>query len=305
MKLHSGTYEFSSTNHTVITIGTFDGVHKGHAEIIHHLKSWSQLRNLETVVLTFHPHPRTIVRTGDHSLGLLTTMDERKTQMAALGIDHLVIQPFTEEFSRLTPFEFVRDILVRDLNADTLIIGHDHRFGRNREGNFQTLMELSETFGFKVQEIPAQLTDGIRVSSSKIRQALADGKMDQVENFLGREYSFTGEVVTGDGRGRSIGFPTMNLKCHEDKMLPGIGVYAVTAKLNEMNYRGVMNIGVRPTVKLDDSIHVEVHLPEFVGNAYGSWVHIEIGFKIRDEKRFDSVVELTQAIKKDIEAALA
>jgi len=289
----------------VITIGTFDGVHKGHAEIIHHLKSWSQLRNLETVVLTFHPHPRTIVRTGDHSLGLLTTMDERKTQMAALGIDHLVIQPFTEEFSRLTPFEFVRDILVRDLNADTLIIGHDHRFGRNREGNFQTLMELSETFGFKVQEIPAQLTDGIRVSSSKIRQALADGKMDQVENFLGREYSFTGEVVTGDGRGRSIGFPTMNLKCHEDKMLPGIGVYAVTAKLNEMNYRGVMNIGVRPTVKLDDSIHVEVHLPEFVGNAYGSWVHIEIGFKIRDEKRFDSVVELTQAIKKDIEAALA
>ncbi|MFM7105566.1 MAG: bifunctional riboflavin kinase/FAD synthetase [Flavobacteriales bacterium] len=305
MKLHSGTYEFSSIKPTAITIGTFDGVHKGHVEIIHHLKSCSQLRNLETVVLTFHPHPRTIVRTGDHGLELLTTMEERKTQKAALGVDHLVIQPFTEEFSRLTPFEFVRDILVRDLNADTVIIGHDHRFGRNREGNFQTLMELSETFGFKVQEIPAQLTDGIRVSSSKIRQALADGKMDQVENFLGREYSFTGEVVTGDGRGRSIGFPTMNLKCHEDKMLPGIGVYAVTAKLNEMNYRGVMNIGVRPTVKLDDSIHVEVHLPEFVGNAYGYWVHIEIGFKIRDEKRFDSVVELTQAIKKDIEAALA
>lgn len=305
MKIHSGTYEFSGTNPTVITIGTFDGVHKGHAEIIHHLKSWSQLRNLESVVLTFHPHPRTIVRTGDHNLGLLTTMEERVAQMAALGVDHMVIQPFTEEFSRLTPFEFVRDILLRDLNADTIIIGHDHRFGRNREGNFQTLMELSETFGFKVQEIPAQLTDGIRVSSSKIRQALADGQMQQAESFLGRPYQLFGEVVRGDGRGSSIGFPTMNLKCYDDKMLPGIGVYAVTAKLNEMNYRGVMNIGVRPTVKLDDSIHVEVHLPEFVGNAYGSWVHIEIGFKIREEKRFDSVEELTQAIKRDIEAASA
>jgi riboflavin kinase/FMN adenylyltransferase len=305
MEVHHQTSAFNPTSASAVTIGTFDGVHKGHAEIIHQLKLSAEQRNLQTVVLTFHPHPRKVVRTGDQNLGLLTTIDERTEQLQSLGVDHLIVQSFNEEFSRLSPFEFVRDILVRDLNVDTLIIGHDHRFGRNREGNFQSLIEFSETFGFKVQEIPAQLTDGVRVSSSKIRQALSGGQMHEVENFLGRRYRFSGHVIEGDGRGKSIGFPTMNLKCHEDKMLPGVGVYAVIAKLNGQKQRGVMNIGVRPTFKLDDSIHVEVHLPEFVGNAYGGLVVVEVQFKIREENKFASVGELIQAIRNDVRIALS
>ena len=304
MKVHYSTSSFRSDRPGAITIGTFDGVHKGHEEIIHQLKIAAEENDLQSTVLTFHPHPRKVVRTGDHNLGLITTIEERIAQLERIGVDHLVIQPFTEEFSRLTPFEFVRDILVRDLRAELLVIGHDHRFGRNREGNFQTLVELSETFGFMVQEIPAQLTDGIRVSSSKIRQALAEGKMDQVQNFLGRPYSITGEVIAGDGRGKSIGFPTMNLRCHDDKMLPGSGVYGVSATLNGVHYTGVMNIGRRPTFKEDDSIHVEIHLPEYHDDAYGLFPRIDVRFKIREEMKFASVEELVHAIKRDIASAM-
>lgn len=304
MQVHYQTSAFNPSGATAVTIGTFDGVHKGHVEIIRQLKCAAEQRNLQTTILTFHPHPRKVVRTGDPNLGLLTTVEERIEQLKALGLHQLIVQSFNEEFSRLSPFEFVRDILVRDLNVDTLIIGHDHRFGRNREGNFQSLFELSETFGFRLQEIPAQLTDGVRVSSTKIRQALFAGQMDQVENFLGRRYSFSGLVVEGDGRGKSIGFPTMNLQCDEDKMLPGIGVYAVTANLQEVTYRGVMNVGRRPTFKQEDAIHVEVHLPEFVGEAYGLWLSIEVDFKIRGEEKFASVEALSRAIRKDIEVAM-
>jgi len=305
MEVHYSTTSFHPQVGMAITIGTFDGVHKGHAEIIRQLKCLAEKRNLQTVVLTFHPHPRKVVRTGDQNLGLITTIEERTLQLENLGVDHLIVQTFSEEFSRLTPFEFVRDILVRDLNVDTLIIGHDHRFGRNREGSFQTLVELSEVFGFHLMEIPAQLTDGVRVSSSKIRDAIIQGQMDQVENFLGRKYKLNGVVIHGEGRGKGIGFPAMNLKCHDDKMLPGTGVYAVTATLDAMMYKGVMNIGRRPTFSIQDSIHVEVHLPEYSGDAYQKSLSVEVGFKIRDEHKFSSVEELVAAIKCDIDAAIS
>jgi len=301
MQVHSGTSSFNPSMATAITIGTYDGVHLGHAEIIRQLISTANERQLQTVVLTFHPHPRMIVRTGDENLGLITTIKERIEQLELLGVDHLVVQPFDEEFSRLTPFEFVRDVLVRDLNADTLIVGHDHRFGRNREGNFQTLSEMSDVFGFTVQEIAAQVSDGIRVSSTRIRKALSQGEMDVVERFLGRKYTFSGEVVHGDGRGRSIGFPTMNMRCDQGKMLPSTGVYAVRTQLAANSYWGVMNIGKRPTLTQDESVHVEVHLPEFSGSAYGLSLTIEVNFRLRDEMKFDSVEELKTAIKRDIE----
>ncbi|MDZ4750508.1 MAG: bifunctional riboflavin kinase/FAD synthetase [Flavobacteriales bacterium] len=305
MEVHRDITALTTIRNPVVTIGTFDGVHRGHKAILEQMRHIAGFNDGETVLLTFYPHPRMVLHPGDHGLRLLSTMEEKEELLSMAGVDHLVVYPFSEEFSRKTAFEYVRDMLVDQLHVHTLVVGYDHRFGRNREGDFLVLKELSQDFGFHLVEIAAQKLKDVKVSSTKIRTALEVGNIDQANESLGYDYEIHGTVVKGEGRGRQIGFPTANIgNIEPDKLLPAKGVYSVMVRIDEEKKRGVLNIGVRPTVSGSGNMSVEVHIPGFERDVYGK--NITVGFlkRIRDEKKFGSVIELSEQIKEDIKLSL-
>ena len=299
MKIYKSYQDFSSIpKQSIVTIGTFDGVHIGHQEIIKKLIENTNGNTSESVILTFFPHPRMVLQKGN-SIKLLNTIDEKIELLQKNGLDNLIIQPFTKEFSRLTALDFVREILIKNIQTKKLIIGYDHRFGRNREGNFEQLREYGETYGFSLEEIPAQDIKHITVSSTKIREALEKGEIKKANSFLGYNYMLTGEVVSGKAIGRKYNYPTVNIDIKEDyKLIPKSGVYIVDTTINDKHYYGIMNIGNRPTLDGKNKT-IEVHLLDFDQNLYGEKIQVGLLKRLRDEQKFDSIELLFEQIQKD------
>lgn len=305
MKIHHDFSSFKEVKNPVLTIGTFDGVHLGHQALLNRMKTLAQEVNGETVVLTFTPHPRTVLFPEDHGIQLLSDTQEKRKFLADCGIDHLVEFPFTMEFAKKSAFEYVRDLLVVGMNVHTVIVGYDHRFGRNREGNFQLLLEYADMFQFHVEEIPAQLINESEVSSTKIRNAISVGNVEFAQQATGRNYVLSGTVVHGKGNGQKIGFPTANIKISDPlKLIPANGVYVVETNINGKNYRGAMNIGTRPTFELNGSRSLEVHVIGFHNNLYEQPLQVEFIRKLRDEQNFGSIDALKEQLAKDIANAI-
>lgn len=287
-------------NEPVVTLGTFDGVHVGHQEIIRRMVAGAHAQGRETVLLTFHPHPRMVLYPDSHSVRLIDTVDEKLEKLEKLGLDTVILYPFTSKFSRLTAVEFVRDVLVARIGVKEMLVGHDHHFGKNREGDFHQLEELGALYGFTVREISAVQTGEITVSSTKIRNAVAEGDMLKALQFLGTPFQLHGTVIHGNKLGRTIGFPTANLLIEQTvKMLPAIGVYAVQVFLNGRKLNGVMNIGRKPTVQQSELISVEVFIFGFDEDIYGETLKVHVFDRLRGEQRFGSVDELKDQLKKD------
>ena len=292
MKIYSSIEEFSADFRVTLTIGTFDGVHIGHQSIIKELNRMSKLEKGESVLLTFDPHPRHVLFPEDHGLKLLTTIDERLDLLKDYGLQHIIIQEFSREFSRITPINFVRDILVNQLSVNRLIIGHDHHFGRNREGSFEELKSLADLYDFKLSEISGKMVNNITASSTKIRQSLLIGDVDKANNLLGHSYTFSGKVVHGDKLGRTIDFPTANIEVRNEKILPKSGVYAVQVELDRNHYFGMLNIGHIIN-------KIEVHIFDFSENIYGRIVRVRMVSRLRDGKDFQDIEDLKCQLIKD------
>ncbi|MGX1931334.1 bifunctional riboflavin kinase/FAD synthetase [Flagellimonas sp. 2504JD4-2] len=288
---------------TAVTIGTFDGVHLGHGKILERLINNAKNEGLKSTVLTFFPHPRMVLQ-KDTDIRLLNTLDEKIRILDEMGLDYLIIHPFTKDFSRLSATEFVRDILVNSLKTKKIIIGYDHRFGRNRNANIQDLITFGNTLDFEVEEIPAQEIDEVSVSSTKIRNALIDGDIATANSYLNYPYMLTGTIKKGKGLGKQFGFPTANLHIAEEyKLVPKNGVYVVKSLLNGIEYHGMMNIGYNPTVSGTEK-SIEVNFFEFGGDLYDQKIQVDILHRIRDEHKFDSVKELQEQLKQDKKQSL-
>lgn len=294
-------YVFEKTN-TVLTIGTFDGVHIGHQKIIERLNQIKQQGEEESMILTFFPHPRRVLDLSN-DIKMLTTLKEKTLLLERFGLDNLIVEPFTKAFSRLSALDFVKDILVHKLHVKTLVIGYDHQFGKNREGNFEQLKEYGHLYGFEVEEIPAQEIESVSVSSTKIRRAIEAGDMDTANAYLGYPYLLTGTIVKGQGLGRTMNYPTVNLKIEEDyKLIPKKGVYMVRCNQGEETFKGIMNIGYRPTVGGTGKT-IEIHLLDFSGDLYGQTIQVEVLKRLRDEEKFESVEALSKQIRTDEQVA--
>lgn len=304
VKVYYNLSEFVQPTNSVVTIGTFDGVHLGHQKILKRLVSEAKAVQGESVLLTFYPHPRMVLNPERKQL-LLSTLDEKIDLLRQQGIDHLLIQPFTREFSMMTYEEFVREILVSQLAVKKLVIGYDHQFGRNREGSFENLRKMAPELGFEVDEISAKLIDDNVISSTKVREALEVGRVEEANALLGYQYAISGTVVKGRQLGRTIGFPTANVVVSDTfKLIPSNGVYAVQVLHNDKVYQGVMNIGVRPTVDGVSRTN-EVHIMDFNSDIYGESLKVNFVQRIRDEVKFDSLHALKSQIKKDEQMARA
>lgn len=301
MKVYRGLKDFTIPQNSVVTTGTFDGVHQGHKTIVKRLKKIASAAAGETVLITFHPHPR-IVLQKNPDLKLLSTIDERIALIKSTGINHLVIIPFDKNFAALSSIEFVQNILVEKIGTKKLVIGYDHHFGKNREGSFQHLKKFGPQYGFTVEEIPAQEINDVNISSTKIRAALESGDLKKANDFLGHAYTISGKVVKGEQLGRSIGFPTANIEIESKyKLIPKQGVYAVKAIIGRKKYHGMLNIGVRPTVNDKNRETIEVNFFDFEGNLYGTTLVVELIQRIRDEKQFTGVSELKLQLERDLE----
>lgn len=299
MKIYSNINEFTGVDRPIITTGTFDGVHFGHRKIIDRLIKTADSNKGESVILTFSPHPRMVLFPDDHGLQLINTIEEKIELLEKAGVKHLIIHPFTLEFSRMTSIQFVRDILVNQFKTHKLVIGYDHHFGRNREGSFAHLKEFSPLYGFEVEEIPVQLLDDVGVSSTKIRNALLDGQVDLANEYLGYQFTILGKVIKGKQIGRKIGFPTANLLVQDStKLIPKEGVYSVDVLFNKVVYQAMMNIGQSPTVGVK-SRRLEVHIFDFDQDIYEQSIRVFLKEKIRDEIRFESLDLLKQQLQKD------
>lgn len=298
MKTHNSAHTFGSEKGTVVTIGTFDGVHLGHRQIINRLNESARANDWESCVLTFFPHPRMVLQ-KDTSLRLINTIDERAQLLEGLGLDHLVIHPFTLDFSRYHAETFVEEILVNSLNAKKVIIGYDHRFGRNRNANIEDLKRFGEQLGFEVEEISKQQLEDVAVSSTKVRKSLEIGDVALANSYLDQAFMLSGIVVKGRSLGRTIGYPTANLDIAEDyKLIPAQGVYVVQSRINGKIVYGMMNIGTNPTVG-GSAQTIETYFFDFDNDLYGQSLEIQLLDRIRDEKNFESVDELVKAMKAD------
>ncbi len=293
-----------SNTHTVVTIGTFDGVHIGHRKIIGRLIHTAKQEGLSSVILTFFPHPRMVLQT-DVQIKLINTIEERYAILETLGIDFLVVKKFTREFSRMPAEDFVKRILVEKLRARKVVIGYDHRFGRNRNANIEDLKQFGLKYNFEVEEIPVQDINDVAVSSTKIRRALEEGHIAKANSYLGYHFMLTGTVTKGKGLGRQLGFSTANITIEEDyKMIPKQGAYVVRSLIDETLFYGMMNIGTNPTVN-GDALSIEVHFFNFEGDIYTKRLKIELLQRLRDEHKFDSLDQLKAQLEKDKAAALA
>jgi riboflavin kinase/FMN adenylyltransferase len=288
---------------SVVTIGTFDGVHVGHQKIINKLVKIAKKEGLHAAILTFFPHPRMVLQ-SDSNIKLINTIDEKSEILKTFGVDNLVIHEFTREFSRLTALEFVRDVLVEKLHVKHLIVGYDHRFGRNRSANIEDLREFGETYNFKITEITAKEIDEVAVSSTKIRNSLIEGDIQLANKYLGYNFMLTGKVVKGRSLGSKIGFPTANIQVNERyKLIPKKGSYVVKVYVNDSEVYGMMNIGENPTIKGKGS-SIEVHLFDFNKNIYDQNLKIQLLHRLRDEQKFNSVEDLKIQLSKDQETSL-
>tara|TARA_B110000046_G_scaffold92725_1_gene100736 strand:- start:1411 stop:2349 length:939 start_codon:yes stop_codon:yes gene_type:complete len=297
--------DYDQIKDSVVTIGTFDGVHLGHQKIIKRLVAIAHAEQLQALVLTFFPHPRMVVQ-KDSSIKLINTIDEKADLIQDLGVDHLVVKAFTKDFSRLTALEYVRDVLVNTLHVKHIIVGYDHHFGRNRTANVKDLKEYGAFYGFKVTEIDAQEVGDVAVSSTKIRTALKEGAIKEANQFLGYPFMLNGSVVKGKGLGKTIQFPTANLKIEESyKLIPKKGVYLVHALIeNELVY-GMLNIGTNPTVSAANTLSVEVFFFNFNKNLYDTELSIHILDRIRDEIKFTDLEALKVQLERDQQTAQA
>lgn len=285
---------------SIVTIGTFDGVHLGHQQILKRLQNLKQITGLQTVVLTFEPHPRSILFPTQTDLKLLTTSDEKLKLLEQHGVDVTVIYPFSKPFAELDANAYLKQIIKDSLNTKHLVIGYDHRFGHNRIGNIDTLKTHADQYGYQVEEISAHDIDQITVSSTKIRKALEEGHLHVATEFLGHAYFIEGTVVKGKQLGRTIGYPTANLKPNDAlKLIPQNGVYLVSTNIEGHTFYGMMNIGTNPTTDSDNKRKIEVHLFEFSSEIYGQQLTVDILERIRDEIRFDSIETLKKAIAQD------
>ena len=290
--------DYNLNSPSIITIGTFDGVHIGHKKIIDQLTSISSKEQLTSILLSFFPHPKMVLQ-NDRELKLINTIAEKEELLNNLDLDYLVIKEFTKDFSRLSALEFVRDILVNKLNAKHIIIGYDHHFGRNRTANIEQLKEFGLLYDFKVTEILAQDINDIAISSTKIRQALINGEIQLANKFLGYDYFFNGNVVHGNSIGKTISFPTANIEVDEPyKLVPKNGVYIVKTIINEKLIFGMMNIGVNPTFD-GTKQSIEIHFLNFNKNIYNKKLTIYMISRTRDEKKFNSVEDLKKQLELD------
>ena len=298
MNIYSSASKYNNPRASVVTIGTFDGVHIGHKAILNRLITTAKNEDLDSVVLTFFPHPRMVLQT-DSSIKLINTIDERKDLLNKTGLDHLIIHPFTKAFSRLTALEFVRDILVHKLNIKKIVIGYDHRFGRNRNADIEDLKKFGLTYGFEVEEISAQELDDVAVSSTKIRNALKVGDIQTANMYLGYPFMLSGIVVKGKAIGRTIQYPTANLELSEDyKLIPKNGVYVVKATIDAKTVYGLTSIGTNPTVGGNVKT-IETYFLNFSDDLYEKELQIEFLTHIRDEETFESMDALKKAIQSD------
>jgi riboflavin kinase/FMN adenylyltransferase len=303
MRIYTGIEDFRHVKCPVVTTGTFDGVHLGHQRIINRLKEVAAKEGGETVLLTFHPHPRTVLFPESH-LSLLNTPAEKQLLLERAGIDHLIVIPFTKEFSQLSSEAFIRNILVDRIGTKKLVIGYDHHFGRNREGSFEHLKEFGPVYGFSVEDIPAKDVDNVNVSSTRIRKALESGNVRTANEYLGYEYFMSGTVVKGKQLGRTLGYPTANIDLDDkSKMIPADGIYAVRVTYNGEMFGGMMSIGMNPTV---DGTHrtIEVNIFNFDKNIYGETLTIHFLNRIREEMKFDSLQALIKQMESDKEISL-
>lgn len=305
MKIHYDLESISDLSKTAVTTGTFDGVHIGHKTIIERLIASAKSIQGESVLLTFYPHPRMVLYPDDDQIKMLNTPLEKEQLLENCGIDHLVVIPFTKEFSRLSSLEFVRNILSNILKAKKLVIGHDHHFGRNREGTFAHLQEFGSLYGFEVEEIPAKDIDDVAISSSKIRQALETGDLNTANNYLGYHYAITGKVVKGKQLGRTIGYPTANIEVVDKyKLIPAIGVYAVKIKYGNHFFDGMLSIGNNPTVTENGPTTIEVNIFDFNAEIYHKEITIYFYKKLRNEIKYNSVEALVTQLALDKEDAI-
>lgn len=280
--------EYNSNEASIVTIGTFDGVHIGHKKIINQLIEFSKLNGLRSILLSFFPHPKMILQ-NNRDIKLINTIEEKEFLLNQLDLNFLIINEFTKAFSRLSAVEFVRDILVNKLNAKHIIIGYDHHFGRNRTAGIDQLKEFGELYDFKVSEIAAQDLDNVSISSTKIRNALCKGEISIANKYLGYNYFFSGLVVKGNSIGKSISFPTANIRIQESyKLIPQSGVYIVMSSIDSRKYYGMMNIGTNPTFS-NNKESIEVHFLEMDKDLYDKKIRVSILYRIRDEKKFDNI----------------
>jgi len=284
----------------VITIGSFDGVHVGHQQIIKRIQKRAAEIDGESVVITFSPHPRTVLGI-DKGLVLLSTMEEKVELLNNLEVDHLVVTPFTRDFSQQSPERYVWSFLHKNFNPSVIVIGYDHRFGKNREGDIELLRSMSKELGIEVEEISAKEIDEVAVSSTKVRRALNEGRVSEAAGYLNHLYSLQGIVVRGQQMGRKLGFPTANIYIeNEKKLIPQNGVYAVLVHLRNQQLKGMLNIGTRPTVEGQDR-SIEVNIFDFNEDVYGDQIKLELVQRIRDEQKFASIEILVEQLKKDQE----
>ena len=303
MKICEDISEFKRLENGVITSGTFDGVHLGHQKILKRLTSLAQANGGESVLITFWPHPRSVLY-PEQSIRLLNTFEEKADLLRKQGLDHIIKIPFTHTFSQLSSNAFIKDILVEKIGTKSLVIGYDHKFGKNREGSFIELKKNAPNYGFEVEEIPKLDLDHVGISSSKIRKSLLQGQIHISNQYLGWEYSITGKVIEGQQLGRSLGFPTANIEVNSiDKLIPSDGAYAVRVNLNGVLYPGMLNIGVRPTV--NGSRHsIEVHIFDFNKNIYNENITINFVRLLRNERKFSNLDELKSQLALDMSNAL-
>lgn len=298
MKVIRDLKNFTSSKNTAVTIGTFDGVHIGHQKILTKLVEESKKRGVDSVVVTFFPHPRMVLQ-KEQTVKMIDTLDEKIEWLDSLGIDTLVVHPFSKEFSRTTALTFARDIVASQLQCELVIIGYDHRFGQNREATIEDLEEYGHLYGFEVAVIPVQDIESIAVSSTKIRNALQQGQLPIANQYLNRPFRLTGQVIEGDKIGHTIDFPTANIHIEEAyKLWPPNGVYLVNSQIDNQEYWGMMNIGNRPTVS-GSTTRIEVHFFELNQDLYHQKLSLNIYLKIREERKFDSLPKLKEQLTKD------
>lgn len=306
MQIHRDLDQLPAFKNTVLTIGSFDGVHIGHQHILRRLQTIAAEVDGESLLVTFHPHPRIVLNPGDYTLKLLTTIEEKAALLAQQGLDHLVLTPFTKAFSEQSPEAYIEDFLIQHFQPRCIVIGYDHRFGKDRKGDISYLRKYQDQYGFDIEEITKQEVEDIAISSTKIRKALSEGKIQKATQLLGHPFRLTGNVVKGNQIGRDIGFPTANVEVPEvHKLIPPVGIYAVRVWYKEQAYGGMLYIGTRPTIGDALKQTIEVNIFDFNQTIYGESLKIDFISHIRGDSKFEGLEALSIQLQEDRKAAVA